>query len=257
MSARYLIRLDDACHTMRRSAWAETEAMLDGLSIRPLVGVVPENADPDLMIDARSPTFWTTVRNWQRKGWAIGMHGYRHVFHPVPREKLVLPFYDKSEFAGLSLPDQAALIARSAAIFECERVRPTVWIAPAHCFDQDTLRAIEQQTQIRIVSDGLALDQYRAHGFHWLPQQLWAPKAQRRGLWTICLHPSNMSSEAIRDMGRQLATPYFRDRITAVSELPLLTRPKGAADRVFEQYFWAKGRVHQVLARAQRSWRSA
>lgn len=257
MSARYLVRLDDACLTMPRSIWVEAEAMLDALGIRPLVGVIPDNADPELMIDPPSPTFWDLVRSWQHKGWVIGMHGCRHVFHPVPRHRLLLPFYDKSEFSGLCLSDQAALIARSWAVFERERVRPTVWIAPAHCFDRDTLSAIKQETQIRIVSDGIALNQYWAHGFHWLPQQLWAPKPRHFGLWTICLHPSNMSPAAIKELGKLLATPYFRKRVTTVSELRLIKRSRSLADRVFEQYFWTKGRAHQVIARVFRSSRSA
>lgn len=255
MTAKFLLRLDDACHTMRQSAWAELEASLDQLGIKPLVGVVPENADPDLKIAPPSAVFWDMVRRWQAKGWTIGMHGYRHVFHPVARAKLLLPFYDKSEFAGLPLPDQASLIARSWAVFVRERIHPTVWIAPAHCFDTDTLNAIRQETPIRIVSDGLALDQFHAHGFDWLPQQLWALKPHSYGLWTICLHPSNMTSLAIRELGKQLTNPYFRDRVTSVNEIQLTRRSKSIPDRIFEHYFWTKGRVYQAIDRVRHSWR--
>jgi predicted deacetylase len=253
--ARYLIRMDDACPTMRHAAWSEMEALLDSMGVRPIVGVVPDNADPDLALDARSPGFWDKVRRWQAKGWAIGLHGHRHVFHPIDRTRLLLPFYDRSEFAGLTLEEQSGKIRSAWGIFQREGVRPSVWIAPAHCFDAVTLEALQRETPIRTVSDGLALDQFHAHGFRWLPQQLWALQPRSFGLWTVCLHPSNMGPASLKRFAAQLASPYFRNRVVSVADLAATTRPKGVGDRLFEHYFWNKGRVMQRLARARAAWR--
>lgn len=254
-TARYLIRLDDACPTMRHAAWVEMEALLDSVGVRPIVAVVPENADPDLVFDAPSPSFWDKVRGWQTKGWAIGLHGHRHVFHRIDRARLLLPFYDRTEFAGLTLEEQSGKIRSAWDIFQREGVRPTIWIAPAHCFDAVTLEAVTKETPIRTVSDGLALDQFHAHGFRWLPQQLWALQPRSFGLWTVCLHPSSMSATALGKFAEQLASSYFRDRVVSVADLAPTARPRGVGDRLFEHYFWNKGRIMQGLGSARAGWR--
>lgn len=253
--ARYLIRLDDACPTMRHAAWEQMEALLDSMGIRPIVGVVPENADPDLILDAPSHCFWHRVRGWQAKGWEIGLHGHRHVFHPIDRSRLLLPFYDRSEFAGLTLEEQAGKIRAAWEVFRREGVRPGVWIAPAHCFDTATLDALQRETPIRTVSDGLALDQFHAHGFRWLPQQLWALEPRSFGLWTVCLHPNRMSQSSLRKFADQLASPCFRGRVISVADLAATTRSMGVGDRLFKHYFWSKGRITQELTRAREAWR--
>jgi len=45
MSARYLIRLDDASATMNRHKWQLIEGVLDQHAIKPIVAVVPDNQD--------------------------------------------------------------------------------------------------------------------------------------------------------------------------------------------------------------------
>ena len=92
------------------------------------------------------------------------MHGYQHVMHST-KAKLILPFYERSEFGGLPYEAQVVKIRESWALFVAEQVKPSVWIAPAHCFDRLTLKAIRNETPIRIVSDGIARDQYFEDGF--------------------------------------------------------------------------------------------
>ena len=48
MSARYLIRLDDACHTMDTFKWDKIENILDKYSVKPIVSVIPDNKDRSL-----------------------------------------------------------------------------------------------------------------------------------------------------------------------------------------------------------------
>jgi hypothetical protein len=49
----YLIRLDDACPTMDAFKWRKLEKILDKYGILPIVGIIPNNQDQTLMIDAR------------------------------------------------------------------------------------------------------------------------------------------------------------------------------------------------------------
>jgi predicted deacetylase len=247
MSARYLVRLDDACATMDHARWNAVEAVLDELEIRPIIGVTPDNRDPNLMLAPADPAFWDRVRSWQAKGWSIAMHGLHHLLHYIDRRRLIIPFYDHSEFAGLDDDAQAALIARSWALFEAEGVRPTIWMAPGHSFDWGTLRAIERETPIRVISDGLTRDYIREAGFTWLPQQLWEPQPRANGLWTICLHPNVMSDNEIHELRDRLAKSYYRKRTVAVSELALKGRRRSVVDVLYTHYFLARARIIKGL----------
>ena len=236
MSARYLIRLDDACHGMNRAKWDSIEHVLDRHGIAPIVAVIPDNRDSALMIDERDEKFWHRVRAWDAKGWTIAMHGYTHVMHPTD-SKLVLPYYKRSEFAGLSLAEQSGKIKASRRLFNEQGIEPKVWVAPAHCFDLVTLQAIHNETPIRVVSDGIALDTYYEHAFHWIPQQLWHLSRHWFGLWTVCLHPNSMTQESIAAFDRDLGG-YYKDRVIGFGEVRMRPRAKSAASRLFDSYFW-------------------
>ena len=240
MSARYLIRLDDACHTMQRRSWRLIEQVLDKHDVKPIVAVIPDNRDPKLMFEARDSAFWGGVRAWASKAWTIAMHGYSHVMHAT-RAPLVLPFYQRSEFAGLTLEEQAARVRAAWNLFQAEGLEPSVWIAPAHSFDLVTLQAVRRETPIRLISDGIAWDSYREHDFQWIPQQLWSLVERPSGLWTVCLHPSTMDESAIAALDAALGG-RFRGRVVGVREVAVRERGKTLLGRLYHAYFWWRWR---------------
>src|SRR6266404_3789233 len=129
MGARYLIRLDDACNTMHRGNWDRVEQILDAHGVRPIAAVIPDNQDSTLKFESPRADFWDKVRAWYAKGWSIGLHGHTHMMHPT-RAKLVLPFYQRSEFAGLSLDAQAEKVRAAWRAFLSEGIEPKIWVAP-------------------------------------------------------------------------------------------------------------------------------
>ena len=238
MSARYLLRLDDACPTMVRTRWQRLETLFDELGIRPIVAVVPDNRDPYLDQAAPDDAFWTRTQGWQAKGWTIALHGYQHVLRPV-RAREYLPLYGRSEFAGLSLGEQTEKIRRGWELLKANGLTPTMWVAPAHSFDRTTLKAVEAETPIRTVSDGVARDQYFADGFHWLPQQLWSLAPKRAGLWTVCLHPNTMNDAAFDELEQQLRGRY-RGAIVGIGDVQLTRRARSLGDRIESVNFWRR-----------------
>ncbi len=76
--ARYLIRFDDICPTMNWAVWDSIEEYLIRYRVRPILAVVPDNQDPNLVIDPPRDDFWERVRHWQRMGYSIALHGYQH-----------------------------------------------------------------------------------------------------------------------------------------------------------------------------------
>ncbi len=249
MSARYMIRLDDACPTMDYARWHRLESFFDTFEVKPIVAVIPDNQDPELHCNPPDPLFWDTVRRWQKNGWTIAMHGYQHKFHHVDRTKLIFPFYDRSEFAGLSYEEQSAKIQHSWLLFKEQGVKPTVWVAPAHCFDSITLESLRDNTSIRIISDGIAYTPYLSSGFSWIPQQLWQLKEKKHGLWTVCLHPNSMSTMQYSELATLLRGEYG-GRIVGVASIALPQTGKGWSDRWLSFRFWQRHRYNagkQVL----------
>lgn len=245
MSARYLIRMDDACDTMDLHKWQLVEKILDEFGVKPIVAVVPNNQDIDLMIDPPDVKFWERVRDWKAKGWTIAMHGYNHLMHPTESE-LLLPYYKRSEYAGLNYEEQATKIRKSWRLFQNQGVEPNVWIAPAHCFDALTLKAIHNETSIRAVSDGIAWDVYYEHDFFWIPQQLWGLTERQSGLWTVCLHPNMMTEESITLL-RQAIRDQYQDRIITFEDVELKKQKKSLRGRLYHAYFWGRRRASAWL----------
>ena len=240
MAAKFIIRLDDACDTMETSKWKIIERILDQHSIKPVVGVIPNNCDPELFYEKKNKLFWDIIRNWQDKGWTIAMHGYQHLFHAVNRKKSIFPFYDRSEFSGLSLKEQRQKIRKSMRIFRNNSVEPLLWIAPAHSFDLSTLRALSHEAPFRIVSDGIAFKPYFFHGFNFIPQQLWDLRKKKFGVWTVCLHPSMMSDEALKKFEYDISSKFFEKKFITLADLNFSNEGKNYSGSLFSVYFWLR-----------------
>jgi predicted deacetylase len=245
MMGRYLIRLDDACPTQDRSRWLQMEALLDSHGLRPIVAIIPDNQDVKLMPSPPDDGFWQRARSWQRRGWAIAQHGYRHLYETTSAG--IVPINRRSEFAGLPFEVQSHRIAEGYRLLRAQGLDPQLWVAPAHSFDHQTLRALQATTPIRTISDGIALAAFQYAGFRWLPQQLWAFKRRPFGLWTICLHPNTMSEQAIEALGKSIE--QHRDSFIDVSEALRGVRPRRLVDRVAEHAFFALERARRSILR--------
>lgn len=237
MNAKYLIRMDDACPTMHSERWTRLERILDAHNICPVVAVVPDNKDPELIVEGPDPAFWDKVRNWQTKGWTIAMHGETHLMRPTAAEQ-ILPFYKRSEFSGLSLEEQCEKLKRAQAIFNRELISVETWIAPAHCFDWVTLDALKSSTTVKTISDSIATQVYFKEGFYWVPQQLWRFRKLPFGLWTICLHPNRMDDAAFERFERDVEA--YSASIWSFSDIKLAQRHRGLIDRAVNAFYWMR-----------------
>ena len=247
MTAKYLIRLDDACDTSNLAKWRAVEKILDSLDVKPIVAVIPENEDQSLSYAAKNPKFWEKVRVWQSKGWAVAMHGLNHVYHPVKRKSLILPFYDRSEFGGLTLDQQREKIKKSLAIFRKNLVEPELWVAPSHSFDVKTLEALKCEVPFRVVSDGIAIKPYSEMGFSFIPQQLWDVCYKKSGVWTVCLHPDTMSFDEIELFASKIKKTEIRENIISIDKVVFSDNPKEISDRIYSFLFWLKHDVKLYL----------
>jgi predicted deacetylase len=215
MKARYILRFDDVCPTMNWAVWAKIERILHAERVRPILGVVPDNQDDVLRISAPDERFWDRVRNWQASGWTIGMHGYQHRF--VTNESGILRVNEFSEFAGLPVEEQERKVRSGLCVFRSQDVQSSLWIAPAHSFDETTLRVL-RTAGFTTVSDGFFIFPHVDElGLTWVPQQLWSFRRRPFGVWTICLHMNGWTENDVRVFRENLI--LYRDNIASLSEV--------------------------------------
>ncbi len=209
--------------------WNRVEGLLDKYGIKPIVAVIPHNEDPKQIIDnLPDEVFWNKVREWEKKGWIIALHGYNHVY--ITKEGGLIPKNHKSEFAGLPLAAQKEKIRKAICIFKDHGICPAVWVAPSHTFDDNTLQALREETSICVVSDGIALFPYKEKGFFWLPQQFENLKwiSHFGGWWTLCKHPSVMSDNEF---------VHFEKELKIISKY---NKGRGMSfiDKLFNSVYW-------------------
>ena len=189
----YIIRLDDAADRMDCKKWDRMEALLDKYDIKPLVGVIPNCKDEMMNIYDCDPDFWNKVHQWDAKGWTIALHGYEHVY--CTTDGGINPVNKRSEFAGLSLEQQKNKIKKGVEIFRRNEVEPKVFFAPSHTFDLNTIEALKQESNIRIISDTVANKPYSQYDMTFVPQQSGKVRKLPFKVVTFCYHPNMMEEQ--------------------------------------------------------------
>lgn len=236
--AKYLIRLDDSCSTQHKKNWDKLEKIFDKLNINPIVAVIPFNKDKNLFINNEDKFFWAKVKSWQSKGWEIAVHGHSHLYHKVKKNNLIFPFYDRSEFGGLDLDEQSRLIKESYEHFLKNEIKPTIWIAPSHTFDKNTIIALKNNTKICFISDGISLEPFKLMEIIFLPQQLWIPRKKLYGIWTICLHPNSMNDESIDKFQKIISEPFYKDKFINTNKAKSYIKNFSIISYLYSNNFW-------------------
>lgn len=232
MQKQYLIRLDDACPTMNRTKWQLMEDILDKYGVKPMVGVIPSNEDTMQQVDPVDESFWEKVKSWEKKDWAIALHGYSHCY--ISQEGLdgLNPFWKFSEFAGVPLSLQKEKIKEGIAILKSHSIVPKYFFAPGHTFDENTLAALREESNIRIISDTIATKPYIRDDFVFIPQFGGHCREMKRpGVYTFCFHPNTMNDAAFDQLDSFLKT--HQNKFISFDGLDLSkVKPKSLFDRL-------------------------
>jgi hypothetical protein len=229
--AQYLLRFDDLCPTVSHPRWQRFLPLIEEFSLRPILAVVPDNQDRELILSPPDPEFWARMRAMEAAGAAIALHGYRHLCQSLGQS--LLPLHRHTEFAGVEEETQSEWIRDGLGILRGQGLNPRIFVAPRHGFDQATLRVLSLQG-IPLLSDGFARLPFTRGGLTWIPQQLWGPLAKNNGLWTICVH-SNFASEALVAQLQAFVREHVA-RFTSVDRVLAELTPTrlGPAERLYE-----------------------
>lgn len=189
---KYLLRLDDASEYMDVGKWNRIERLLNAYDVKPIVGVIPDNKDSELIKKYERDTyFWSKVNKWKTLGWTIALHGCTHQF--CTECGGMNPVNNRSEFAGLELESQRKKIRKGYEKLKSHNIYADIFFAPAHTFDENTLKALEMETDIRVISDTVANEVYYDEPFYFIPQQSGRVRNLPFKLVTFCYHPNNMT----------------------------------------------------------------
>lgn len=247
MTARYIVRFDDICPTMDWRAWARIEPVLHEHGVKPIMAVVPDNRDQQLVAGEAAPDFWPRVRRWQAQGWTIALHGHQHLY--TTREPGLVGVNRYSEFAGLPEAVQRDKLRDALAVFAREGVRADAWVAPAHSFDELTVKLL-LEAGVGVISDGFYRRPLRHLGALWVPQQLWRFRPMPAGLWTVCYHCNGFSHAAVEGFARDIAR--YATRIVSMHDACAAPRiaARNGLDAAFAAAWRAALRLKQLRAAA-------
>jgi len=220
MSATYIFRLDDITPSMDWDRFWALMQLFRRHGIKPLLGIVPDNRDPNLNRRNSHPRFWETMRDLvESDSIDIAQHGYQHILVHRPKAALLGPAVgirkEVSEFAGDTYTDQAFRISEGQKILRRQGLTARIWMAPNHSYDQNTLKAL-RDNGFTAVSDGVALFPFSSKGLRFVPQTSWRPRWMPMGVHTICLHTNTITPTHIKQLRVFLRRPFRFVRFTEV-----------------------------------------
>lgn len=188
MKQGLLFRLDDIAPGLSSANLARLEKIFDQYNIKPLMGVVPQNQDDNLIVQKQEEeTFWQEVKRLTDKGWAVSMHGFCHVY--CTQESGLLKANPFSEFAGLDYQTQSDKLKEGRELLQKHGIDTDCFMAPGHTFDINTLKALKENG-FKYVTDGYTDYPYRREGLLMIPCTLTDP-AMITGCDTVCIHLNN------------------------------------------------------------------
>jgi predicted deacetylase len=238
--AQYLLRFDDLCPTVMRRRWERFLPLIEEFGIKPILAVVPDNRDRELMRNEPDPEFWASMRAMQAAGATIGLHGYQHICRNIG--KSLVPLHLHSEFCGISRDTQQQWIESGLQTLRGHGLDPRIWVAPRHGFDMNTLAAL-RRVGIKRLSDGFTRVPFKRGGLIWIPQQLWGPEKKSKGLWTICVHPNTAGNDQVRELRAFLGK--YAAQFTSVDRVKAEMKPTklSASERLYEELALLRVRV--------------
>ncbi len=204
---KILIRFDDIAENMNWHLMSKCEELFDELNIKPVMGVIPDNKDEDLLIYPRKENFWDIVKNWQSKGWEIAMHGCNHLYDKDTNKKDFFEYGGKSEFFGLTLQEQSYKIKKGLKIFKENSIKIRTFFSPNHTYDENTFKALKS-SGINEIIDGYGLKPYVKDNIKFIPQLFYKPIFLPFGLQTTQIHLNYWGEKDFNNFANSIRKNY-------------------------------------------------
>ena len=182
-----LIRLDDIAENMNWDLMNKSELLFEKYKIKPVLGVIPNNQDNELLSYPKKNNFWEQVRMWSNKGWEIAMHGSTHVYDKDTKNQDYFGYGGRSEFCGHPLEIQMIKVKDGLKKFDSEKIKIRSFYAPNHTYDKNTFAALKN-LGINEIIDGYGLMPYTENNIKFIPQLFYKVFALPFGIQTTQIH---------------------------------------------------------------------
>ena len=192
--SKYIIRFDDVSPAMDWNKFIPLKKVLEELGIKVILGVVPNNLDPKLIVGKECSDFFYKIQKWKAYGDTIAQHGYTHVYDSECSG--ILGINKRSEFSGHSFEEQYNILKKGKEILVKYGVWEPYFMAPAHSFDKNTLKALKS-LGFNALTDGYGFYPYKMEGICLVPQLASYPIDIGFGIHTLCIHINTMNQEQI------------------------------------------------------------
>ena len=197
------VRMDDIAPEMDWAKWERADRILREHHITPLLGVVPDNRDPNLIKDKESHSqefFWDFLHKCRKEGYVLALHGCSHVYDT--KKGGMFPLNSFSEFAGHPYEKQYERLAHGKEILEQHGIHTDIFMAPAHSYDRNTLKALHELGFHRM-TDGFGRKPYVYRGMTFYPiahhlEKQW----NQEGYTTYVLHTNTMEEKDFERLER-------------------------------------------------------
>lgn len=188
------IRIDDVTDDMDWEKFGRFEEILNRYHIKPLIGVIPKNQDETLCRNTKKEDYADWLKDRQKNGWFIAMHGYDHRY--VTKKGGMFPLNHFSEFAGLEYEEQLQKLKAGKEALSDLGISTDIFMAPAHSYDYNTLKALGQ-CGFTHITDGFGSRPYIFRGIVFLPiaKRRSAELKAESGITTFVVHTATMREE--------------------------------------------------------------
>ena len=193
-----LVRMDDIAETMNWVLMDKCEKLFDKFSVKPLLGIIPINKDPELLKFPKNSRFWERVESWKNKGWEITMHGCNHLYTQKSDKNDIFNYGGNSEFYGLDYSMQLNKIKTGLEEFKKREIKVRSFFAPNHIYDSNTLKALKD-SDIKIIIDGYGLFPYYKNEILFIPQLFHKEILLPFGIQSTQMHINEWNDEAYKN----------------------------------------------------------
>lgn len=187
MKKSVIFRFDDIHPFMDLKAFEFIQSLSSICPESMMLCVIPDNKDISLIKSTLPiPDFWQKLVSIELKGVTIGIHGLEHKLKFS--KKSILCLSRKSEYTGLPYSFQKEIILKGLSILKSRGLNPKFFAAPAHGFDKNTLKVLND-IKFKFISDGFSRNVCIKNGLTWIPLKSWKPDTKFFGSFnTICIH---------------------------------------------------------------------
>lgn len=204
--------MDDITPDMNWDNFSFFRDLFDKAGITPLLGIVPKNSDKNLQIDPEREDFYEIMKGLKQEGYVLAMHGYQHLY--TTKKGGCFPLNHFSEFAGVPYEQQKRMLADGKCILSENGIETDIFMAPAHSYDNNTLRALKEVGFTKL-TDGFGTTPYlwKEMVFYPISFRLAGSLKKQKGYTTLVIH-----ANTINDSDRQRYTTLFaQNRETFIS----------------------------------------